>query len=46
MLEMPEKSSCKHLKKDDFIMISTKLPSTINIAIENGEKTYTKGNAF
>lgn len=27
-------------------MIATKLPSTINIAIENGEKTYTEENAF
>lgn len=38
MLEMPEKRPCKH--KKDFIMIATKLPSTINITVENGEKTY------
>ena len=27
-------------------MIATKLPSSFNIAIENGEKSYIEGNAF
>lgn len=39
MLDMSEKRLCEH-KKNDLIMIVTKLPSTINTAISNGELTY------
>lgn len=38
MLEMSEKRLCQ--SKDDFIMIVTKLSSSIKTEIDNGEKTY------